>query len=227
MSAVEEASRAESASLVAHPCQFSPEVLAVLGGLIRPGEHVHDPFAGTGLRLGRLCDELGATYSGGDIEAWPGRDRRVAQADALDPAGYPSGPFTVCTSPVYLNKRQADYPNGPLTTTKTSGRRDYGISLGRALAAGNLARHTGRPSRAGSYWSAHKRAVTHWAGRALVNLDSPIAVGWRELLAGEGFTVSAEIPVRTRRYRGLANADKRAEYEVVIVAVRIIEGRLV
>lgn len=40
-----------------HPAQYSPEVIDVLRHLIAPGEHVHDPFAGTGLRLGALCDE--------------------------------------------------------------------------------------------------------------------------------------------------------------------------
>ena len=64
---------------MAHPCQFSPEVLDVLAGLISPGEHVYDPFAGPGVRLGALCDELGATFSGGDIEEWedPPHDPRV------------------------------------------------------------------------------------------------------------------------------------------------------
>ena len=68
-----------------HTCQFSPELLEVLALLIRPGEHVHDPFAGPRVRLGRVCEQLGATFSGSDIEAWPGCDARVAVADARDP----------------------------------------------------------------------------------------------------------------------------------------------
>jgi hypothetical protein len=116
-----------------HPCQFSPEVLEVLAGFIRPGEHVHDPFAGPGLRLGRVCDQIGATFSGSDIEPWPGRDRRVVVADARDPLSYPRKPFTIVTSPVYANKRCADYPNGPTSRTKVKGRRDYAIALGRGL----------------------------------------------------------------------------------------------
>ncbi len=204
-----------------HPCQFSPEVLDAVRGLIQPGEHVHDPFAGTGLRLAALCDELGVTYSGSDIEEWSGADRRVWVGDAMRRDSYPYWQtFTVVTSPVYLNKRLADYANGPAPTTKTKGRRDYGISLGRALHPLNLARHTGRPGRAAAYWDTHSQAVSHWGGRALVNVDSPISDGWQRILTERGFTVSDVIPVCTQRYGGLHNAEKRAEFEVLIVAER-------
>ena len=203
-----------------HPCQYSPEVIDALRGLIQPGEHIHDPFAGTGLRLAALCDELGAEYTGGDIEEWPGADHRVSLADATEYASYPLTTFTVATSPVYLNKRLADYANGPLPTTKIKGRRDYGISLGRALHANNLARHTGKPGRAGAYWRTHSEAVTWWNDRALVNVDSPIADGWVDVLGAAGYQIEEVIRVLTQRYGGLNNADKRAEFEVLIVASR-------
>lgn len=203
-----------------HPCQYSPEVIEVLKGLIQPGEHVHDPFAGTGVRLALLCDDLGAIYTGTDIEEWPDSSRRVSRGDARDPDSYPAGDITIVTSPVYLNKRLADYPNGPLVTTKTKGRRDYGIALGRALHRDNLARHTGRPSRAAAYWRTHGEAVKHWGNRAVVNVDSPIAPGWVDLMTAHGYRIKRVIPVYTRRYGGLDNAEKRAEYEVVIVAQR-------
>lgn len=203
-----------------HPCQFSPEVIEAMRDLIQPGEHVHDPFAGTGLRLAALCDELGASYSGGDIEEWPGSDSRVALADATEQGSYPSGSFTVATSPVYLNKRLADYANGPLPTTKIKGRRDYGISLGRALHANNLARHTGKPSRAGAYWRTHCDAVRWWGHRALVNVDEPISDGWAHVLNEFGYHVEQWIPVHTQRYGGLDNAEKRAEHEILMVVTR-------
>ena len=210
-----------------HPAQFSPEVIEVLRDLIRPGEHIHDPFAGTGLRLGALCDELGATYSGGDIEDWPGHDPRVALADATVADSYPVEPFTVVTSPVYLNKRLADYANGPLPTTKVKGRRDYGISLGRPLHANNLARTTGQHARhdeGEAYWRLHREAAKHWGDGVVVNVDEPIAYGWGTILIGLGYWVGPIIPAYTRRYGGLSNADKRAEHEVVIVAQRGARG---
>lgn len=203
-----------------HPCQYSPGVLDVLRGLIKPDEHIHDPFAGTGLRLGALCDELGASFSGTDIEEWPGRDIRVWHADALWPHFYPVGPFTICTSPVYQNKRLCDYPNGPTPNTKTKGRRDYGIALGRALHPNNLARTTGRPSRAEKYWQLHGEAVRHWGDRAIVNVDEPISRGWWNLLRSHHYRFIDVIPVKTQRYGGLHNADKRADFEVVLVAER-------
>ena len=203
-----------------HPCQYSPEVIEILRGLIHRGEWVHDPFAGTGLRLGALCTEVGAIFTAGDIEDWPDHHPHVNLADALEGHTYPRHPFTVVTSPVYQNKRLGDYVNGPLPTTKVKGRRDYGISLGRALAPNNLARHTGRESRAIEYWRLHGLAVKHWGERAIVNVDSPIATGWVDLLLDAGYSISNVIPAYTQRYRGLANSEKRAECEVVIVAER-------
>jgi hypothetical protein len=198
---------------VKHPCQFSPEILEILATLISPYEHVHDPFAGPGTRLAALCDQRGATFSGTDIEDWPDTDARVAVGSALDPTTYPHVPFTIITSPVYVNKRCADYANGPLPTTRLRGRRDYGIALGRALHEDNLARLTGRHNRATEYWEQHRLAVKLWPGRVILNCDKPIYSGWRELL-GE---VDEVIPAYTRRYRGLDNADKRAAFEVVLV----------
>jgi hypothetical protein len=203
-----------------HPCQYSPEVLEILAKLIRAGDHVHDPFAGTGLRLGQLCDQLGATYSGTDIDDWPGHDRRVVVADALNPASYPTGSFLLVTSPVYQNKRCADYADGPTPTTKTKGRRDYGIALGRALHQDNLARHTGRAARAPEYWRLHAEAVKHWPDRVLLNVDQPIGDRWQHVLVEAGYAITDVIPAYTRRYGGLDNADKRADHEVVIVAHR-------
>ncbi len=207
--------------MVAHPCQYSPEVIEALRSRISANEHIHDPFAGTGLRLGALCDEIGASYSGSDIEVWPGHDERVRGANSLSLRSYPKGDFTVVTSPVYLNKRLADYANGPLPTTKTKGRRDYGISLGRALHADNLARHTGKISRADMYWALHSQAVKHWKTRVLVNVDLPIRDGWCGLLMSYGYKIDAIAAVYTQRYGGLDNAKSRSEHEVLIEAHRL------
>lgn len=203
-----------------NPCQYSPEVLSVLADLIDPLDRVFDPFAGHGLRLGEVCDGVGAEFRGVDIEVWEPHDARVRQGDARHAASYPSSPFTVVTSPVYQNKRCADYANGPTPTTKTKGRRDYGIALGRPLHEMNLARHTGHLSRAPAYYAAHSEAVKLWGHRAIVNVDLPIAADWEDLLEANGYQVRTWIEVKTRRYGGLANFALRAPYEVVLVAWR-------
>ena len=199
-----------------HPAQYSPEVIDVLRTLIKPGDYVYDPFAGTGLRLGALCDELGCRFMGGDIEDWPGKDDRVFIADALDAKLYPQDPFIVVTSPVYQNKRLGDYCNGPTPNTKTKGRRDYGISLGRALSSKNLARVTGRKSKEADYWALHRIAVKNWPDRVIVNVDSPISARWQDLLIEAGYTALDIHKAYTRRDRGVGCAD----HEVVLVARR-------
>lgn len=207
-----------------HPCQFSKEVLDVIEPMIRPGEHVHDPFAGPGFRLAALCDKVGATFSGGELEDWPeGHDPRVVIGDAGNARfahSYPSRIFTIVTSPTYQNKRCADYRNGPGPNTKVKGRRDYGISLGRALHPDNTARYTGRPKEEAKYWELHAEAVKHWPDRAIVNVDEPICERWIELLHDAGYPLCSVTRAYTQRYRGLDNAEKRAEFEVVIVAER-------
>jgi hypothetical protein len=62
--------------------------------------------------------------------------------------------------------------------------------------------------------------VKYWGERVVLNVDQPISEGWQSLLIEHGYRVADAVPVRTRRYRGLANADKRAEHELVIVAAR-------
>lgn len=205
----------------AHPAPYSPEVLAVMWPLIRPGERIHDPCAGTGRRLAKVCDGRGAIFTAGDINVYPGHDYRVLRADARDPASYPPAPFTVTCSPVYVHKRCADYPNGPTPNTKVKGRREYAFAAdGWALHPDNLARTTGRPSRVEDYWSGHEEAVKHWDDRVLLNVDLPISEPWQQLLRDHGYRIQEVIPAFTRRHRGLANADKRADHEVVIVAAR-------
>jgi hypothetical protein len=84
----------------------------------------------------------------------------------------------------------------------------------------NLARLTGRPSREDEYYREHAQAVKLWSHRVLLNVDSPIARRWTDLLGDHGYTITAIIKIKTPRYGGLANAEKRADHEVLIVAVR-------
>jgi hypothetical protein len=207
-----------------HPAEFSREVIDVLAGLIRPGEHIHDPYGGRGVRLGALCDRIGATFTATDIEVYVDSDRRVAWGNAEHGVTYPPRPFTIATSPTYVNKRLSDYAKvGPLPTTQLRGRRDYAISLGRPTHPNNTARLTGRhASRDGgaAYYAAHGRAIRHWDDRVIVNVDEPIGDPWCHLLEQHSYQIAQVLPAYTRRYGGLDNADKRAEHEVVIIAAR-------
>ena len=215
-------------NIPAHPSEFSSEVLEVIAELLLAGEHIHDPYAGRGLRLGALCDDLGLTFTGTDIERYEGADFRVDGGNSEMPLTYPAKPFTVTTSPTYANKRLSDYAKvGPLPSTQLRGRRDYAISLGRPLSPGNTALLTGRHANrddGAAYYAAHARAIRHWDERAIVNVDEPISARWCQLLEQHGFQILQVIPAFTRRYGGLDNAEKRAEYEVVIEARRSPRG---
>lgn len=205
-----------------HPAEYSPEVLVVIEELLRDEDRpVFDCFAGRGVRLGALCDQLGLEFSGTDIESYPEADHRVDGGDSTLPLTYPSGDFVVATSPVYFGNRiSSDYVNGPTPRTKLNGRRAYGISTGRPLAGRNLARFC-RQADHEAYYELHGRAVRHWGDRAIVNVDSPLCGDWTDLLEDEGFEVVDIHEAQTRRYVvGNGANSKRADFEVVIEAVR-------
>lgn len=105
-----------------HPAPYSPEVLDVLSALItdiaagrvnrhpklgalpiEPIRHVHDPFAGEGARLGALCDALGVTFSGTELEAPFIIDPRVKHGNSTKRGTYPRRRHVIVTSPVYPN----------------------------------------------------------------------------------------------------------------------------
>ena len=100
------------------------------------------------------------------------------------PLTYPARPFTVVTSPTYVNKRLSDYAKvGPLPTTQLRGRRDYAISLGRPTAR----RATRRGSPAGTptataeppTTTAHSQGDRQLgASASIVNVDEPICEPW-------------------------------------------------
>lgn len=198
-----------------HPAEFSPEIIDWLSKLLSPGECVHDPFAGRGVRLGALCDELGCPFTGTDIEVWEDADPRVMQGDSASRVTYPSAPFTVVTSPVYFNRISTDYLNGPTDVTKINGRRSYGISLGRPLDAHNLARLARSPAR---FYAGHSTVARHWDRRVLLNIDLPMIEQWKTILDHYDYRIISVIPIVTRRYRGPANSEKRPDHEVLIDA---------
>jgi hypothetical protein len=205
-----------------HPARFSKAVLAVLEPLI---DHynlpVHDPFAGTGERLARLCDGIMVDFTGTDIERWEGQDPRVRLGNSTSKATYPREPFIVVTSPVYFaNRISSDYVEGPLPTTKTSGRHAYGVSLGRPLAPDNMARVC-RPAQGSEHDAVALACMQWWPERAIVNVDAPLASRWKRLAWEAGYVATQEIPAKTRRLSGgLTGAKKRAPNELVLVLRR-------
>jgi hypothetical protein len=54
----------------------------------------------------------------------------------------------------------------------------------------------------------------------LLNVDEPISEPWDGVLIDAGYGIDKVNPAYTQRYRGLSNADLRAEHEVLIVAMK-------
>lgn len=81
---------------VVHPARYSPEVISLLRWLLKARTRIHDPFAGTGERLGSMADDRALIFTGTDIEPAFIVDPRVVEGDATDPASYP--PAWLCTT---------------------------------------------------------------------------------------------------------------------------------
>ena len=89
---------------VRHNAQYSTEIIAALARFVPPIEgRIHDPFAGTGVRLGQLCDRLGLTFTGTEIEQSFIVDQRVAHDDSTVPATYP----TMARIPIGIRTRSS------------------------------------------------------------------------------------------------------------------------
>lgn len=108
-----------------HPARYSPEVLDTFRQIIPRLSRVHDPFAGTGERLGHVADDRSWFFTGSELVPEFIVDHRVSEGDATDPESYPwpiacgscgettdvaAGcsrhvlrPYTIVTSPVYPN----------------------------------------------------------------------------------------------------------------------------
>jgi hypothetical protein len=208
-----------------HPARYSKAVLDIVKPLIDSYNlPVHDPFAGTGERLGRAVRGMMLEFSGTDIETWQDMDWGVKQGDSRVAATYPRGDFIVVTSPVYFGNRiSSDYADGPLSTTKARGRHAYGISLGRPLDPDNMARLC-RATRGSEHDAMALACMKHWGYRAIVNVDAPIADRWVRLGWEAGYITYRRIEAKTRRVTGgLTGVSKRAPHEVVLVMHRRIK----
>lgn len=192
---------------------------------------VHDPFGGEGVRLGRLCDDLGYTFSATDLEPWLDADPRVMQGDSTDPTTYPDVPFVVVTSPTYNNG-----VNDHFAPKDDSRRLTYRVRLGRPLQPNNTGRWSGRGSRKGEveYWRITRECVKHWPDLCFVNVkDStrssweggiyPLVALWRDLLVEYGYEVE-QVDVACPGWRFGTNGQDRSDTEAILIAVRHIDG---
>jgi hypothetical protein len=213
----------------AHPAQWSSAILdaiaPVLAGLGLP---VHDPCAGTGVRLGRLCDELGLRFTGTEIEAPYIVDPRVRRGDSTMNGTYPADPYVVVTSPVYPNG-MSDHFHARDDSTRHTYRQALAAIVGhdQELELNNMGRWgVRRGSRAiARHFDLADRCVRWWPTNVVVNVSDflcrgeswPLVARWRHLLEHHGFVVDLELEVATPRQRFGANRH-RADHEVVLVA---------
>jgi hypothetical protein len=219
---------------VDHPARFHPDILTLIAALVPAGAHVHDPYAGTGERLGAVADEHGWTFTGTEIEPSFIVDARVAVGDATDPSTYPSDPHVIVTSPVYPNGI-ADHFEAKDGSRRFTYRRSVALNEGadRPLHENNMGRYgyrgTGpKSTKRIAYWDLATRTVACWtAGLALVNVknfvDTSVVedlVGqWEDLLEVHGYTVVIHT-VKVPGIRYGTNRWLRVEGEAILEARR-------
>lgn len=221
-----------------HPACFSPEIIAALTPILSELDlPVHDPLAGTGERLGRLCDELGLDFTGTEIEEEFIVDERVSVGDSTQRDSYPRAVagmpdvdprnpgFVVVTSPTYGNGM-----NDSFEAKDDSKRHTYRAALGRPLHANNTGGYGIRrgESAMNTYWDLHRQAVRWWPDRAVVNVSDfihsgapfPLVDGWKRLLGEHGYAITDEIKVATKRQGFGANREARVETESILICQR-------
>lgn len=225
---------------MSHPAQFSPSILEALRPIIASyGVHVHDPFAGPGIRLGRLCDEVGVGFSGTEIEAPYITDPRVRPGDSTDPETYPpscppSGPWIVVTSPVYPNGMtdHFDAKDGSRRHTYRQGLAEilgYDVPLhpNNMGRWGNCHRRSMRVE--AEHWRIARECVRWWPTEVVLNVKDVVArdyrvdvtTEWAMILQGAGYAITMEQTVATPGQRDGANGALRADHETIIQATRL------
>lgn len=212
-----------------HPARYSAAIIAALTDILPAGIHIHDPYAGTGERLGDIADRRGWTYSGTEIEAGFIVDPRVKQGDSTQAHTYPLAATWsnrwIVTSPVYPNG-MADHWNA----ADSSDRHTYRAAAGHDLDTNNMGRYGYRGGSArnhDAYWLLAGSSVRWWDAfdGVIVNVSDFIAAGqvvpivapWRALLASRGWQTEVREVVTPRQRRG-ANGGVRVDAEALIIA---------
>lgn len=221
---------------VEHPAPWSAEVLTKLGDVVPAGTRVHDPFAGTGERLGVMADVNGWRFSGTEIEPVFIVDPRVKVGDATDRSTYPRRPFVIVTSPVYPNGIADDF-NAQDGSTRRTYRSAKAKLVGRdeRLAANNMGAYgyRGQPFHSTNrmmYWRLAHDSVRCWsrADAVYLNVSDFIARGEREPVVSQwiatlqiaGWQVVKSWPITTRRWRNGATRSARVEVEHLVYLTR-------
>jgi hypothetical protein len=217
---------------VTHPCQFTPAILDEIGIVVDELRlPVHDPFAGTGERLGGLCDRIGVPFSGTEIEPEFVVDLRVDPGDSTLPLTYPPPPYMVVTSPVYPNG-MTDHFEAKDASRRHTYRQALAAILGhdRPLHPNNMGRWGNRHRRSDRTEQVHfeiaNRCIRWWPEWAVVNVKDvvattykvPVVVTWELMLEHHGYRIVQAIHVPCPGQRHGANRDLRCDHEVVLVA---------
>jgi hypothetical protein len=213
-----------------HPAKFSPEILAVVTPILADWHlAVHDPFAGTGEGLAAVCDVLGLTFTGTEIEPEFIRDPRVRAGDSTDRDTYPTWPYCLVTSPAYPNG-MSDHFRARDNSVRHTYRQALATILGhdRELHANNMGRYGIRRGARSleRHYDIAKRCVPWWPEHVIVNVsdfivagaEHPVVARWQAILDHHGYTLAEPINVPTRRQRNGANSELRVDHEAVLVA---------
>jgi hypothetical protein len=215
-----------------HYPRWTPDILDAIAPVIDAWRlPVHDPFAGQGDRLGALCDRLGLTFTGTEIEAPFIVDSRVSPGDSTERETYPNWRHCVVTSPAYPNG-WADHFDARDGSQRHTYRQALAAIVGhdRPLHSRNMGRHSVRSGRKATarHFNIAAAAVRWWPDHVVVNVSDfehkgapwPLVDRWCLLLDTVGYRIHDPIPVPTPRLRLGAHSDARCDNEAVIVATR-------
>jgi SAM-dependent methyltransferase len=213
---------------IKHPAPFSRAVLRTIRDLLGTPEQykrVLDPFAGTG----RIHDlrEYGWETLGIEIEPeWAELSEYTKQGSALKTGLRKGSVDAVATSPTYGNRLADSYD-----ASDPDRRHSYHFDLGHAPSAGSSA----VMQWGDEYRDFHLKAWTEVErvlkpnGRFILNIKDHIRDGiWQDVASWHvmtivelGFVLSSIRPVSTRGVPSGANAEVRAEAELVFAFDRI------
>lgn len=207
-----------------HPAEYSDELIPHLAAALRGHPRVLDPMAGLGRKLARIAKLAGVEAVGIEIEHdWSRAHPAVRQGDALA-LPFPEETFdAIVVSPTYGNRMADTYTDGTHRITYTS-------YLGHAVAAGSSARLQWGPD----YRDLHEAAWTEAArvlkpaGRFVVNVKDHIRQGvtadvtaWHTTtIVNLGFTLTADLIVRTPGQRNGTNGHLRIDHEHILILDR-------